>query len=245
MQDYHDRLSITTTEGVAVELQLAGLGSRFTATLLDLLLKGVVLGLLALIASILGDLGLALLAPLSLVVYLGYDILFETRSGGQTPGKRRTGLRVLRDDGHPVDLTASTIRNLMRLIDGLPLSYVPGMVSILLTRRGQRLGDLTAGTIVVREHRDRSPAPVRSPPPPLGRAAEPATLDTTAISESDLATARGFLERRADLDPATRGDLARRLAAALISKVAGELPPTGDEALIEHVVAAATRRDAA
>ena len=100
-----------------------------------------------------GDLGIALFSIISFAIYFGYDVAFEVLANGRTPGKRWTGLRVLRDDGRPVDLLSSAIRNVVRLVDGLPLSYLPAMVSILVTQRNQRLGDLAASTIVVREPR--------------------------------------------------------------------------------------------
>src|SRR3982751_3978263 len=113
MEDYQDRLRIATPEGISVDLVLAGLGSRFTAASIDLVLKSLlILGgfILGLIVG--GDLGLALASILSFVFYFGYDVGFEVLAGGRTPGKRWTGLRVLRDDGRPVDLLSSAIRNI-------------------------------------------------------------------------------------------------------------------------------------
>ena len=156
MEDYQDRLRIATPEGISVDLVLAGLGSRFTAASIDLVLKSLlILGgfLIGLIVG--GDLGLAIASILSFVFYFGYDVGFEVLASGRTPGKRWTGLRVLRDDGRPVDLLSSAIRNIVRLVDGLPLLYFPAMVSVLVTKRNQRLGDLAASTIVVREERVR------------------------------------------------------------------------------------------
>jgi uncharacterized RDD family membrane protein YckC len=158
MEDYQDRLRIATPEGVTIDLILAGLGSRFTATLIDLTFKGLLILGAFIAASAIGDLGLALFSIISFTIYFGYDVAFEVLAHGQTPGKRWTGLRVLRDDGRPVDLLSSAIRNVVRLVDGLPLSYFPAMVSILVTKRNQRLGDLAGSTIVVREPRKREAA---------------------------------------------------------------------------------------
>jgi uncharacterized RDD family membrane protein YckC len=273
MEDYQDRLRIATPEGITVDLILAGLGSRFTATLIDLTLKGVLIVGAFIGTSLIGDLGLALYSVLSFAIYFGYDVAFEVLADGQTPGKRWTGLRVLRDDGRPVDLLSSAIRNVVRLVDGLPLSYLPAMVSILLTKRNQRLGDLAASTIVVREPRKGEtadagfaayvprapqPAPASAPsfggfglPPgvealtPVGRAARNAAggeiLDVSAISADDLAAVRSFLDRRADLPPAVRTDLARRIAGALAPRVGGATAGLGDEDLIEQVSAAKSR----
>ncbi len=270
MEDYQDRLRIATPEGVTVDLILAGLGSRFTATLIDLTLK-VVLIVGALIgASQIGDLGIALFSIISFAIYFGYDVAFEVLANGRTPGKRWTGLRVLRDDGRPVDLLSSAIRNVVRLVDGLPLSYLPAMVSILVTKHNQRLGDLAASTIVVREPRKgeaaaasfTADAPQASQPTPLsfggfglppgvealtpvGRAARNTAggeiLDVSALSADDLAAVRSFLDRRYDLPSAVRTDLARRIASALAPRVGGATAGLRDEDLIEQVSAAKSR----
>ena len=266
MEDYQDRLRIATPEGVTVDLVLAGLGSRFTATLIDLSLKVVVAIALTIAIGLFGDTGLALLAIVYFLLYFGYDVAFEVLAGGRTPGKRWTGLRVLRDDGRPVDLVSSAIRNVVRLVDGLPLSYLPAMVSIVLTRRNQRIGDLVASTIVVREARrpgsvesvsrrtDPAPAPAITfggfalPPgvgdaSPLRSALDGDVLDVSAVGADDLAAVRGFLDRRVQLPDDVRQDLARRIAAALAPRVGGATAHLRDEELIEQVEAAKARGD--
>jgi uncharacterized RDD family membrane protein YckC len=280
MEDYQDRLRIATPEGVTVDLVLAGLGSRFTAALIDLTFKGLLILGAVLVAGLLGDLGIAVASILTFAIYFGYDVAFEVLANGRTPGKRWTGLRVLRDDGRPVDLLSSAIRNVVRLIDGLPLSYLPAMISILVTKKNQRLGDLAASTIVVREPRKReaadagfaayvprAPAPTPSAAaasaaarPTFGGFALPArvattlmpdrpaaatradgALDVSAVSADDLAAVRAFLDRRTDLPPAVRGDLARRIASALAPRVGGAAASLRDEDLIEAVAAAKAR----
>jgi uncharacterized RDD family membrane protein YckC len=270
MEDYQDRLRIATPEGVSVDLILAGLGSRFIATLIDLTFKGLLILVAYLLASLLGDLGIALASVLTFAIYFGYDIAFEMLAGGRTPGKRWTGLRVLRDDGRPIDLLSSVIRNVVRLVDGLPFSYLPAMVSILVTRRNQRLGDLAASTIVVREPRRREArdagfggAPTTRPAdravaPSFGGFALPpgvrdllpidqrrsdagGVLDVSAVTADDLAAVRGFLDRRSQLPLAVRTDLARRIAGALAPRVGGASAGLDDEELIEQVSVAKAR----
>lgn len=251
MDDYQDRLQISTPEGITVDLVLAGLGSRFTAAILDLLIKGVLLLATLLVTAYLSPAaGIAVASILTFLIYVGYDVVFEVFASGRTPGKRATHLRVLRADGRAVDPLSSAIRNTIRLVDGIALAYVPGMVSILLTRRNQRLGDLAARTIVVRE----DPAPA-APPPPVGEPvvlAAPAAvsapawtwtapgiagpLDVSQITPQDLAALRSFLVRRGDFAADIRSDLARRLADAIGPRVAGALDGVGDEQLIENVV---------
>ena len=93
----------------------------------------------------------ALFSIVFFLVFFGYDVLFEVRSRGRTPGKRWTGLRVVRTGGQPVTFVPSCVRNVMRLVDFLPALYAIGMLSIFVTPRNQRLGDLAAGTLVMRD----------------------------------------------------------------------------------------------
>src|SRR5215208_2572003 len=164
--EYEDRVRISTPEGVDVELTLAGIGSRFIAAIMDLLVQGAVVLAAAIILGVTaGNASSAAVAVFTIVfflVFFGYDVLFEVRSRGRTLGKRWTGLRVVRTGGSPVTFVPSCVRNVMRLVDILPLFYAVGMCTIFFTSRNQRLGDLAAGTLVVRERtggRQRHSAP--------------------------------------------------------------------------------------
>jgi uncharacterized RDD family membrane protein YckC len=219
---YEDRITIPTPEGVSLELTLAGLGSRAVAGTLDLALKAlVVVLLLVLVVALLGADGAIVIVPVAGIAMLLFDVGFETLGGGRTPGKRWSGLRVVRSSGRPVDLVASMIRNVLRLVDGLPLSYVPTIVSIVGTRRNQRPGDLAADTVVIRDRRaiDRvAPAAAAAPP---DRAAAGASWDVSAVPAEDLATVRAFLERRDGLSRDARARLAAQLDGALRPRVGG------------------------
>lgn len=219
--DYEDRITIPTPEGVSLEMTLAGLGSRAVAGGVDLVIKGLLVALVAVVLlALFGGLGAAVLLPLLGLLLIAYDVGFETLARGRTPGKRMTGLRVVRSSGWPVDLMASAIRNLMRIVDGLALSYVPTLVCVLVTRRNQRPGDLAADTVVIRDRRaiDRArPAEVRQPARPDAGA----LWDVSRVAPDELATVRAFLERREGLTPAARERLAGRLAGALRPRVAG------------------------
>jgi uncharacterized RDD family membrane protein YckC len=232
--EYEDRLTIITPEGVELDLQLAGLGSRFVAQVLDLLIKGLVIALLAVSLSVLGLTGVAIMLPAIVLVLYAYDVVFETFANGRTPGKRALRLRVVRVGGEPVDFMSSAIRNVLRLVDGLPTSYIPGTISILATKRNQRLGDLAAGTIVIHEDPVTAPAPVRPPPAAaVWRSPAPAPTamwDVSAVGAEEVAAVRSFLERRWTLTPRARNSLALQLADALWPKVGGApsgLPPEG------------------
>jgi uncharacterized RDD family membrane protein YckC len=222
---YEDHLSIPTPEGVSLDLTLAGLGSRAIAGCIDLVLKALLVGLLLIVMlALMGIDGAFVILPATGMAMLVYDVVFETLAGGRTPGKRISGLRVVRSSGRPVDLTASAVRNALRLLDGLPLSYLPTIVSILLTRRNQRPGDLAADTVVIRDRReiDRTrPGAARAP------AGEPAgaSWDVSAVPAEDMATVRAFLDRREGLAGDARTRLAAQLDRALRPRVGGADEP--------------------
>lgn len=243
MKGYEDRLAIATPEGVQVELVLGGLGSRFAAALIDIVLKLVLFAAVVLIGALLEELGTIVVSVASLVIYVGYDIAFEVLAGGRTPGKRRTGLRVLRTDGRAVDLLSSAIRNVVRLVDGLAFAYLPGMVSILVTRRNQRPGDLAAGTIVVNEAAGGAPlaatfAEAPGIPMPVFSQSGVTPLDVTAVTAQDLGALRAFLARRDGLGRQVRAELAARLSSAVRPRVGGATEHLGPEELVERIVAA-------
>jgi uncharacterized RDD family membrane protein YckC len=229
--DLDETFVIATPEGLEFEVLLAGLGSRFIAGLADLVIQGILAVILVLVSVAIGGFLIAVEAIGLFVILLLYPILFEVLGHGRTPGKRLSHLRVLRDDGSPVDLQASAIRNLMRLIDGLPLSYLPTVVSIAVTARNQRPGDLAAGTVVVREPRVAKPSGRQTRPP----AAVERGLETSAVTPQELAAVRHFLARRDSMDPGPRRELSRRLAAGLRDKVGSMPTDLAPEALLEGI----------
>src|SRR6478735_1456586 len=179
---FEDRLTIDTPEGVPLELTLAGVGSRFTAALIDYILQTIILVALLLVLRFgvgidPGSSGIATAFWVVgfFVVFWGYDVAFEVLNSGRTPGKAMNGLRVVRESGAPVTFGPSAVRNVIRIIDLLPGTYLVGITSILVTKRNQRVGDLAAGTLVIRETR-RLPPEVRVAP-----SVQTPTWDTSAI----------------------------------------------------------------
>ena len=179
---------IPTPEGIELSLRLAGPVSRALAWMIDLVVRLTAFGILSIPVSLLGGVG----AGLSFILWFGlewfYPTLFEVYGGGATPGKRALGLIVLHRDGTPVGLPASLTRNLLRAVDFLPLLYGFGLLSIVLSRDFQRLGDIAAGTLVV--YREASaqhgaiPAAVPLPPAlPLNLLEQRALLDLAARSQ--------------------------------------------------------------
>lgn len=144
---------VETPEGVEFRLRVAGPVVRSLAWGIDLLIRAAVYTVMAIALSQMGDFGTGLLLILWFVVEWLYPVLFEVYRHGATPGKQALGVRVVHDDGTPVDWSASLVRNLLRFVDFLPFLYGFGLASMLIRTDNKRLGDLAAGTRVV--YRDR------------------------------------------------------------------------------------------
>jgi len=179
---------IPTPEGIELTLRLAGPVSRALAWMIDLVLRLTAFGILSIPVSLLGGVG----AGISFILWFGlewfYPTLFEVYGGGATPGKRALGLIVLHRDGTPVGLPASVTRNLLRAVDFLPLLYGFGLLSIVLSRDFQRLGDIAGGTLVVYREAStqHSAIPAASPVPPavpLSSLEQRTLLDLAARSQ--------------------------------------------------------------
>lgn len=207
-----DALELATPERVAVDLPLAGLGSRAMAWLVDVALLGAA-GLVLYFAFtfLVPDPVEAVLAVSSTARAVAVVVLFavlwvywtamEVAWQGQTFGKRLVRIRVVKADGSPVTLFESAVRNLLRVVDFLPLCYPVGVASMLIDRRHRRLGDLLAGTVLVRDEQVD-----------LSRYAD-AAASTHAVDVVEVAT--GYLARFDELEPAARLRLGRRLAERL------------------------------
>lgn len=150
-----------TPEGVTLSLRVAGVPARFFAWLLDGIIIVVIQMVLATLLTLFGTAGqgIALIGFFLLTWF--YSVGFEVTRGA-TPGKSVLGLTVVQDDGRPIGLTSSLLRNLLRFADFLPFAYGFGLISMLLSRDFQRLGDLAAGTLVI--YRDVETPEIRLPP---------------------------------------------------------------------------------
>jgi uncharacterized RDD family membrane protein YckC len=249
---YEDRITIQTPEGVDLELTLAGIGSRFVAAFVDGLIRVALFSALVFVSGLGRDLfassgtevsavAIVILSLASFLLMFGYDIFFEVLSSGRTPGKRWSGLRVVRVGGRPVGFVASAVRNIVRIVDFLPFFYGVGMVAVAVNRNNQRLGDMAAGTLVVREVRadDRVPAALEES---AAARDELATWDVSAVTAEEIAAVRRFLQRRADLPDEARERIAGQLAAGLRPKVAGPIEDHPPETFLERLAAAKSSR---
>jgi len=247
-----DDLVVTTPERVSFDYQLAGPGSRFLAQLIDFPLQVVALAASVLLGLGVGALtGNGLLAEVLGVIFgfltiWGYYPVIETLWGGQTLGKHIFGLRVVGDRGEPINWVQALLRNLVRLVDFMPGLYGIGLVVLFLNGRGKRLGDLAAGTVVVREkggvsltrlvalselgeQRHQGVAP---------GGAELSPQERTAVRQLDPEL-RAFLEayavRRPRLEEWRRAQLAQRAAPALGRLLPDLTAASGPQAALDRL----------
>ena len=228
------RLEIETPERVVIVHDLAGIGSRFAAGTIDaciLVLPWIAVSCVgaALMPSSarvtqeeMQALGMAVGGVCYAILWL-YFLLFESFWGGRTPGKRALRLRVMSVHGGPAPVSAVVLRNVFRVADSLPTLFLPflGGVVMFANRRSQRIGDLVAGTVVVRER-----------PEPLRRTSERATGGSIAdeVSSADLEDVDRFLARRHELLSDVRALLALRLSEQMRDRY--RLPPGDAEQIL-------------
>jgi uncharacterized RDD family membrane protein YckC len=249
-----EQYTIDTPENIEFRYDVAGIGSRFLAAILDTLLLTTVLVVLSLFMSLLiepvedvaGDAGASVLAAVWIILIFlflwGYYLFFELVWNGQSPGKRSVRLRVVREGGRPVTFAASAIRNLVRVIDFLPGFYGIGVLTMFIDRRARRLGDLTGGTIVVKERRAVSleSLTARATPLPQVPASQlPAAADLLpnihTLSSNDYDLVQEFLRRRSELGAASRQRLGLRLAEQIGARLATMPEPQRHEPFLERV----------
>ena len=236
MADDRDRISLQMPEQIDVSYELAGLGSRFVAALIDTCLVGLIIGALAIAigyvrarlgADPVGGWVAGLVIVFSMVlIYVAYYVYFEMTSRGQSPGKRASGLRVISVDGSAITLDQSAVRNIVRVVDTLPPLSIAGVIAIFCTRRMQRLGDLAAGTMVVKERLQEMPEVLEEPIPDLPPEVTDEVLRVVrvgarAVSREEVGTIRRFLERRFELAPEARANLAGRRAGTIRRRFPG------------------------
>ena len=227
---YASNEGVVTPEAVVLDFETAGLASRLLSGLID-----VVIQFALLLVVIMGAAGASELVAGSgvaeasvylmvFVVLFGYPAALETLWRGRTVGKAAMGLRVVTVNGLPVRFRHAAIRSMLGLIDKWLAGGAIGVIVVLLTRRNQRVGDVVAGTIVLRERQAaRHQGPVAFRPPP-GLESYCTTLDVTGLTQRDYVTIRSFLLRAHTLPLATRNGLARAIALPLHQRLRARVP---------------------
>ena len=241
-----ETLIIETPERVRLEFALASIGNRFLAVAIDHFIQYFAIFVIAFILNLLRGSGgssaidspeqffmempkwtVAILILVIFLIFASYFILFEWLWNGQTPGKRLLKLRVIREDGRPLTLWEAIARNLLRICDAVPGFVLPiysvGLIVIFLSDRDQRLGDIFAGTVVIRERADEAPTFAETFSNPISDTAfsrvqkrVETNVEISTLTESEIEVVETFLRRRWDLTERQRLWMAWRIALPIM-----------------------------
>ena len=240
-----ETLVIETPERVPLAFALASIGNRFLAAAIDHILQIIIIlvvewifitaagvgsgdesAVLSLFESEAPKWILAIMGLITFLLFTGYFIFFEWLWNGQTPGKRLLKLRVIRDDGRPVTLWEAIARNLLRIFDAIPGLYSIGLIVVFLSSRDQRVGDIFAGTVVIRERSDEAPTFDETFSNPVADAAfrrvqkrTELTADVSKLVMEEIEVVESFLRRRWELTERQRQWMAWRIALPLMYKL--------------------------
>jgi len=235
-----ETLVIETPERVPLHFALASIGNRIIACAIDHTIQIVTLIVVGIFFAIISNASsfgsrlmnapkwvIALLIVIQFVIFDGYFAVFEWLWRGQTPGKRWLKLRVIREDGRPISFFEAVVRNLLRVVDFLvPPFYSIGLISVFATERDQRVGDLVAGTVVVREREAEAPAFAEVFASPISDAAlrrsfAPVafTANIDKLTEQEITVVESFLRRRWDLKDYPRQWMAWRVSMPILFKL--------------------------
>ncbi len=221
-----DKLTIDTPEQTALEFPLAGIGSRFLAMIIDtaiqifvafilLIVLALAVPALRFFGSVAPQWAVAIMIASGFVIYYGYFAFFEATWNGQTPGKRYAQLRVMKDDGRPINAYDAIARNLLRIVDQLPAFYGVGMICVFLSKQNKRLGDFVAGTVVVHEKTVEAARPFLE----IRQDDSGVAYDVSRITIDELRLIETFLQRRDTFDPALRGSMAAQISSRIAQKL--------------------------
>lgn len=203
------RQSLETPEGALLPLTPAGFGVRILAQLLDILIRFGITAVIFIVLSLLGGMGVGIALILTFLLEWFYPVFFEVTRQGRTPGKKWMGIRVVNDDGTPITFGPSLLRNLLRVVDFLPMLYLTGIIASLCNRQFKRLGDLAAGSMVIYE------APPAREPNFEVRGQLPVPADFSTDEQRALLA---FAERSKYLSTERQSELATILQPLLASK---------------------------
>ncbi|MBI5302171.1 MAG: RDD family protein [Chloroflexi bacterium] len=223
-----ERHEIETPENISFGYEIAGLGSRFLASLIDSLIQAalylaLLIGIMAINASDLfkelpmsvQDWLVALVLLVLFLIQFGYFFFFEIILNGQSPGKRALGLRVVKENGYPLSVLDALIRNIVRVIDFFPFAYGVGVIVMFSNSRAKRLGDFAAGTVVVKLKDSIKLSDLEVKRAPVSDSAD--VPGVARLKEADVEMIESFLQRRAKLRNADA--LAQTLRQTILTRV--------------------------
>ncbi|WML48946.1 RDD family protein [Neobacillus sp. PS3-34] len=250
-----EQMDIKTPEYVSIQFQLAGLGSRATAFIIDQLLLWTVniLSLVVMFFVMKGisefpffldenSMPLAITVIALFIINWGYFFAFEFFSGGRTIGKRLLGIRVIQENGHSITLLSSFIRNFIRIIDSLPVGYFLGMIMVFFHPKHKRLGDLVAGTIVVHERKAKGKkklSPLEKEIQSRGLTKDHLQIDEWSLksfAKKDWKLISTYAGRFSQLPTAEKNQLTKQIAEILFSKIGLETDGKDDRDLEDKLL---------
>jgi uncharacterized RDD family membrane protein YckC len=254
-----DILIIETPERVPLHFALASIGNRFLACAIDHTLQVLTLIIIAITFTLIANSSsfgdqvsnapkwvIAIMIVIVFLIVSGYFAFFEWIWNGQTPGKRWLKLRVIREDGRPVTFWEAAVRNLLRTFDMMPAPfYSIGLISVFISLSDQRVGDMVAGTVVVREREAEVPAFAKVfasqvSDPALRRSFQPVEFvaDVNLLTESEIEVVETFLRRRWDLADMARQWMAWRVSLPILYKLRPtyDLPSFSYEGFLEELL---------
>jgi uncharacterized RDD family membrane protein YckC len=239
---------VVTGDAVVLDVRIAQLPVRAVGALIDIVV--IVIGYL--VALMLWAVTLtqfdeaataAILIIFTVLVFVGYPLVFETTTRGRSVGKIVMGLRVVSDDGGPERFRQALFRSLASVVEIWMLVGSPAVICSMFSPKAKRIGDIFAGTVVISER-----APKLGPPPamPPSLAWWAASLQLSGLSAEQAEVARQFLARARQLDPDLRDQMAYRIANEVLSRVAPPPPPgTPPQFALAAVLAERHRRELA
>ncbi len=254
-----DVLIIETPERVPLHFALASIGNRFLACAIDHALQSFAILVMFIAFLLLANVSSsadqfsnapkwvqAVMIVILFLIFSSYFVFFEWIWNGQTPGKRWLKLRVIREDGRPVTFWEAAVRNLLRTLDMMPAPfYSIGLISVFVSLSDQRVGDMVAGTVVVREREAEAPAFAQVfasavSDPAMRRSFKPVDFvaDVNILSEPEIQVVETFLRRRWDLSDMARQWMAWRVSMPLLYKLrpAYDLPTFTYEGFLEELL---------
>ncbi|BBX05577.1 RDD family protein [Mycolicibacterium aichiense] len=238
--------TVVTGDAVVLDVQIAQLPVRAVSALIDIavILVGYVIGVLLWAATITQfdeALSAAVLIIFTVLVMVGYPVVFETATRGRTLGKIAMGLRVVSDDGGPERFRQALFRALAGFVEIWMFMGGPAVICSLVSPRGKRIGDVFAGTVVISERGPKMPPPPVMPPSLAWWAS---SLELSALGPEQAELARQFLARAPELDPYVRDDMAFRIAVDVVGRISPPPPPgTPPQYILAAVLAERHRRE--
>ena len=241
---------VVTPEAVVLQFDTAGLGSRIVAAGIDALPRVLALLLIALAAfvfNLIGGrfedwVGKPILIISGFLVLLGYSAIFETVWRGRTPGKAALGLRVVTVEGAPISFRHAAIRAAVGIFEIFATFGVVACFASFVSSRGQRLGDMAGGTLVLRERSAQGTPQVSYFTPPPGTESYASTLDVSKLNSEEYLTIRSFLLRAPSLDYRSRIAVADQLGRQFLTRLSTEPPNWMPSEVFLVCVAAAYQR---